>query len=164
MWLFLKNLIFTVAVPGSVAVWIPLWIATARGGTLGGTWSLRQSLAWIPVLVGAGIYLWCVWDFATFGRGTPAPIDAPRRLVVRGLYRYVRNPMYVGVLTMILGWCGFFSLGALWRYLLLVAIVFQLVVLVIEEPMLRRRFGAEYERYGRAVRRWIPGRPYHSET
>lgn len=160
MWLFIKNLLFTVVMPGSVGAWLPLWIAADRGRTVGGgPWPLRQALGWVPIVLGAGIYLWCVWDFATFGRGTPAPIDAPKRLVVRGLYRYVRNPMYVGVLTVIIGWCVFFGLSVLFAYLVAVAAMFHMFVLFYEEPTLRRRFGAEYETYCRTVRRWLPGRP-----
>src|ERR1041384_7966988 len=77
------------------------------------------------LLVGASIYVWCVWDFATFGRGTPAPIDAPKRLVVRGLYHYTRNPMYTGVLTVILGWALLFQALPLVLYASIVATCFQ---------------------------------------
>ena len=163
MWLALKNLIFTLVMPGSVAVWIPLWIMSGDRARSGATAVsvARGALAWIPFAIGAAIYLWCLWDFATFGRGTPAPIDAPKRLVVRGLYRYVRNPMYLGVLTVIVGWCvrsGWW----LWSYLATVAVGFNVFVLLYEEPTLRRLFGAEYERYCAAVGRWIPGRPYRA--
>ncbi len=83
MALFFKNLLFTLLVPGTVAVYVPLLIA--QGQPLG---SALARAAALPFLVaGVSIYGWCVWDFATFGRGTPAPIDAPKSLVVRGLYR-----------------------------------------------------------------------------
>ena len=92
--LFLKNVLFTVLVPGTVAVYLPLRMAKSSTPTL---WSMLSGL---PALAtGVAMYAWCLWDFATFGRGTPAPMDAPKRLVVRGLYRYTRNPMYVGVLA-----------------------------------------------------------------
>ena len=100
MALLLKNPLFTVLVPGTVVVYVPLVIASGRAPASG--FALLVALALL--LLGAAIYSWCVWDFASFGRGTPVPIDAPKRLVVRGLYRYTRNPMYVGVLTVILGW------------------------------------------------------------
>ena len=118
----------------------------------------------MPIVVGAGIYLWCVWDFATFGRGTPAPIDAPKRLVVRGLYRYLRNPMYVGVLTVIIGWCVFFGLSVLFAYFVAVAAMFHLFVLFYEEPTLHRRFGSEYDNYCRSVHRWLPRRPTEARS
>lgn len=160
MLLFLKNLVFTLVVPGTVAVYIPIRIATGPTGFSTVSWVWEQFLAFPPLLLGAATYLRCVWDFATAGEGTPAPIDAPRRLVVRGLYRNVRNPMYVGVLLVVGGWALFFrSLAVLW-YGCALGLVFHLFVVVFEEPHLRRRFGEPYERYCRAVGRWIPGRGY----
>jgi HD superfamily phosphohydrolase YqeK len=100
-----------------------------------------------------------VWDFATAGRGTPAPIDPPKELVVRGLYRTVRNPMYVGVLAVIAGWLVLFRSWALVEYATVVALFFYGFVVLVEEPMLRRRFGPAYDAYRRKVRRWMPGRP-----
>src|SRR3989337_2040373 len=94
MGLFLKNLVFTVLVPGTVAVLLPYWMIARSGQTLTVD-PARLLLAGPPMLRGATIYFGCLWDFAVTGRGTPAPIDPPKYLVVRGLYRYVRNPMYV---------------------------------------------------------------------
>jgi protein-S-isoprenylcysteine O-methyltransferase Ste14 len=148
--LFLKNLAFTVLVPGTVAVYIPLRIAADR------SYSSVWALALVTFVLGGAIYAWCVWDFATFGRGTPAPIDAPKRLVIRGLYRYTRNPMYLGVLTVILGWTFFFGAGALALYWLLVGAGFHLFVVLYEEPHLHRVFGLEYDAYRAQVGRWIP--------
>lgn len=152
MTLFLKNLLFTVLVPGTVAVYLPLRISVGRPSATGATALLAQ----VVFAAGAAFYLWCLWDFATFGRGTPAPIDAPRRLVVRGLYRYVRNPMYLGVLTMILGWALCFPARDLAVYGLVVAAGFHLFVVLYEEPALRRRFGLEYDEYRDRVGRWLP--------
>jgi protein-S-isoprenylcysteine O-methyltransferase Ste14 len=147
--LFLKNLLFTLVVPGTVAVVIPLRVA--RG------WAPSGSLESLAVLgLGAAIYAWCVWDFATFGRGTPAPIDAPKRLVVRGLYRWTRNPMYVGVLTVILGWAFRYRAPGLALYAAGVWSCFQSFVVFYEEPHLRRAFGAEYDAYCARVGRWFP--------
>jgi protein-S-isoprenylcysteine O-methyltransferase Ste14 len=112
----------------------------------------------ILLAIGALIMVKCVWDFAWTGRGTPAPFDPPRRLVVTGLYRFVRNPMYVGM--------GFFLAGealllpAARREMLLVmagawALV-TLFIIVYEEPTLRRLFDGDYVDYCRHVRRWIP--------
>ena len=89
MILFLKNLLFTIVAPGIVAVLVPLLIA--RDGTPATGVPLAIALALFSL--GSAIYAWCVWDFASFGRGTPAPIDAPKKLVIRGLYRFTRNPM-----------------------------------------------------------------------
>jgi len=160
MLLFIKNLIFTVLVPGSVGIWLPLWIAAGNGATLAMPASPVQGAALIPVILGFSIYLWCVWDFGIRGRGTPAPIDAPKVLVVQGLYRYVRNPMYVGVGLMTAGWWLYFRSSALLMYGAVVVTFFQLFVLFYEEPHLKRVFGEPYERYCSQVRRWIPGPPF----
>lgn len=150
--LFLKNLIFTVLVPGTVAVYLPLRIAEGRSSA--SPWAVALAL---PVFsVGAAIYAWCLWDFAAFGRGTPAPIDAPNKLVVRGLYRHMRNPMYVGVLTVILGWTVVFQTLALPAYALIVGVVFHLVVILYEERHLHDTFGEEYDSYRTRVGRWLP--------
>jgi hypothetical protein len=107
MWLLLKNPIFTLVVPGFVAGWVPLrWLQ--RGVRPPETWALQHLAAGPLLLAGAAIYVHCVWHFARTGRGTPAPIDAPRKLVRRGLYRWVRNPMYLGVLLLVLGEAVFF--------------------------------------------------------
>lgn len=152
MFLFLKNLVFTLVVPGTFAVYLP-WLI-ARGLPPGSLGYVQISL--VLVLVGGVIYMWCLWDFATFGRGTPAPIDAPKRLVVRGLYRYTRNPMYVGVLAVIAGWAVLFQAPALVLYAFVVGVAFHLFVVLYEEPHLRRLFGVEYEHYCSHVSRWLP--------
>ena len=149
MLLLLKNLLFTVVVPGSVAGYVPALIL--RGETP------DQLAGGMPLwLLGAAIYAWTVWDFAVGGRGTPAPIDAPVRLVSRGLYRYVRNPMYVGVLAVILGWAVAYQSVSILVYSVVVWTCFHLFVLLYEEPHLRRIFGGEYEQYCDSAGRWLP--------
>jgi protein-S-isoprenylcysteine O-methyltransferase Ste14 len=160
MWLFLKNLLFTVVVPGSVAVYFPLGLVGGVSALTKAVWGRHQVAAVVPLLLGAAIYLRCVWEFATVGRGTPAPIDAPQKLVVVGLYRYVRNPMYLGVLSVVTGWSVFFWNPRLLVYTGLVALALHLFVVLLEEPILARRFGESYARYCRAVHRWVPGKPY----
>lgn len=98
----------------------------------------------------------CVWDFARFGRGTPAPVDAPKRLVVRGLYRRVRNPMYLGVLLVVVGWALRLASQGLALYALGLGALFHLFVVCYEEPALRRSFGPAYEEYAARVGRWWP--------
>jgi protein-S-isoprenylcysteine O-methyltransferase Ste14 len=161
MLLFLKNLLFTVLVPGTVAVFIPYRIVVQ--GTQGPVFEISRVFWSSPLFViGASIYFWCLWDFAVVGRGTPAPIDPPKQLVVRGLYRHVRNPMYLGVLLVIAGWAVWSRSSAVLEYGLGVAALFHLFVVLVEEPLLRRQFGASYESYCRAVGRWVPGRAYFS--
>jgi protein-S-isoprenylcysteine O-methyltransferase Ste14 len=108
-------------------------------------------------LVGAAIYSWCAfWAFAAVGRGTPAPIDPPRRLVVHGLYRVMRNPMYVGVGSILAAEAIGFRSGDLAVYWVIFLFCVNLFVLFYEEPALRRKFDAEYEDYCRRVPRWLP--------
>jgi protein-S-isoprenylcysteine O-methyltransferase Ste14 len=152
MLLLLKNILFTVVVPGTVAVYVPLLVARDRSPASG----LLFACALLVLALGAAIYAWCVWDFATFGRGTPAPIDAPKQLVSRGLYRYTRNPMYVGVLTVILGWALMFRAPFLVLYALVVGGCFQVFIIFYEEPHLRREFGSGYDEYCARIGRWLP--------
>jgi protein-S-isoprenylcysteine O-methyltransferase Ste14 len=115
-------------------------------------------LAAIPSALGFGVALRCIWDFGWTGRGTPAPMAPPQRLVVVGFYRYVRNPMYVGFFV---GWLGLWVIfGRANTSTITVAVVFVLCVVLLvrlyEEPTLRKMFGADYEEYCRNVRRWLP--------
>jgi protein-S-isoprenylcysteine O-methyltransferase Ste14 len=155
MWLFAKNLLFTVLVPGTVAVLVPCRLLP-RDAEL----SLRglRPFGLVLILGGAVAYFWCLWHFAGTGRGTPAPIDPPKALVAKGLYRIVRNPMYVGVLAVIFGEAILFDSRRLFWYGFWVALGFHVMVVAFEEPALRSAFGPAYEEYRRAVPRWIPRR------
>jgi protein-S-isoprenylcysteine O-methyltransferase Ste14 len=147
-----KTLIFTVLVPGTVTVVVPYRLL-ASGARPQSTLGLVGIL---PIALGAALYLWCAWDFASAGRGTPAPVDPPKVLVSRGPYRVVRNPMYVGVLLILLGEGIVFASQTILGYALLAWLFFHLFVVFYEEPTLRRKFGAFYEEYCRTVPRWIP--------
>jgi len=159
MALWLKNILFTLLVPGTVAVAVPWWLGRRLLADALWPFAWHQWLALPLLLTGAAIYAWCVSDFMMAGRGTPAPVDPPQRLVVRGLYQFVRNPMYYGVLNVIAGWIVFFGSVDVLVYGLIVAVAFHLFVRYVEEPMLLRRFGVRYVFYCRAVHRWKPGRP-----
>jgi protein-S-isoprenylcysteine O-methyltransferase Ste14 len=156
----LRSLVFTFLVPGTAAVWAP-W-AILRGATLAGAAPWRW-LGIAPLAAGVAIYVWCVYDFATAGRGTPAPIDAPRELVTRGLYRVTRNPMYVGVTSVLVGEACLFASAALAVYTVCVVTGFHIFVRSYEEPTLHRLFGEAYDRYCAAVPRWI-ALPHRSGT
>jgi protein-S-isoprenylcysteine O-methyltransferase Ste14 len=160
MTLFLKNLLFTLVVPGTMVVWLPHVVREWYGIGWSGAWNLPQ-LAAVPIgFVGLAMYLRCIWDFAHRGRATPAPIDPPRVLVVEGLYRYVRNPMYLGVLLVILAQVIWFQSPVLALYCAAFWLFVHTFVLLHEEPALRRRFDHSYVAYCGAVHRWLPG--WHS--
>jgi protein-S-isoprenylcysteine O-methyltransferase Ste14 len=148
----LRALVVSTLFLGLFVWFIPRWIA-------GGAFEPHWNAATIIVLaIGAAIMARCIWDFAWTGRGTPAPFDPPRRLVVAGLYRYVRNPMYVGMGVFLIGEA--LLLPDVTRELLLLVGAYWAAltafIILYEEPTLRRLFGADYAEYCRHVRRWIP--------
>ena len=151
-----KALIFTVLVPGTVTLLVPYLLLTTYGCRFSLPLGVFRYLGLIPILLGCCGYLWCTWDFATTGRGTPAPIDPPEELVVRGLYRFVRNPMYTGVLLLIIGEAILFESSLILVYAASVFLAFHLFVTVYEEPTLKKKFGSSYTRYCGSVPRWIP--------
>jgi protein-S-isoprenylcysteine O-methyltransferase Ste14 len=151
--LFLKNLLFTILVPGTVGVCVPLLITRGRGISNN---PVLPSVGSLLLILGSGVYLWTVWNFATEGKGTPLPLDAPKRLVVNGLYQYTRNPMYTGVILVILGWVCLFADGWILLYALGVGAIVHLFVVYFEEPRLQDLFGEEYATYRRSVGRWMP--------
>ena len=143
---------------GFFALWfwlLPGWLGfhVETAGTARWRW-----LGAIPSVLGFAAALRCVWDFCWTGRGTPAPMAPPRRLVVAGLYRYVRNPMYLGFAV---GWIGLWIVfghpnPTLIAACAAVGLGVHLFVMFYEEPTLRRKFGLDYEAYCKNVRRWWP--------
>ena len=115
-----------------------------------------QLIGAAAAIAGGLLALWCVLTFAVVGRGTPAPFDPPRRLVVQGPYSVVRNPMYIGAGLALAGAALFFLSPALLGFAVVFLLVTHLFVVRYEEPTLRRMFGEEYEAYCTAVRRWLP--------
>jgi len=155
--LVVRNLLFTIVVPGLGGAWVPWWILTRHGGT-------ATPAAWeaVPVIAaGIALYVWCVWNFATVGRGTPGLWDAPSRVVAVGPYRWVRNPIYVAALLIVLGEAWLFMSLWLLAYAGVMAVFFHLFVTGYEERTLRRRFGDTYLEYRHMVPRWIPRPPGH---
>jgi len=117
----------------------------------------EEGAAIVVIAAGIAIYLsTAFWGFALVGGGTPAPIAPTKILVVRGLHRYVRNPMYIGVALVIAGQAWLFHSADILIYLACVLVIVNLFVLFYEEPTLKRQFGEEYERYRAQVPRWIP--------
>jgi protein-S-isoprenylcysteine O-methyltransferase Ste14 len=149
----LRSFLFLVIAPGTVAGFIPLAFLRTGPRIEAGVFAYLAFSLW---LVGGIVLLWSFWNFLAQGRGTPAPVDPPKELVATGFYRYVRNPMYVGVLAVILGHFSWFGYWNLLIYAMLVFIAFNIFVTYYEEPTLKRKFGASYEDYVKKVPRWIP--------
>jgi protein-S-isoprenylcysteine O-methyltransferase Ste14 len=149
----LKSLLFLIVAPGMVAGYIPL--ALLRNGPQIET-GLFAYLAFPLWAIGGIILLWSFWNFLNEGHGTPAPLDPPKELVAVGFYRYVRNPMYVGIFLILLGHFLWFKFIWLIIYLVLAFLIVHLFVTLYEEPTLKKKFGTAYENYLAKVPRWIP--------
>jgi protein-S-isoprenylcysteine O-methyltransferase Ste14 len=147
----LKSALFTLCVPGTFALWLPWALSRTRWGARSAALEPVATWGWLALAFGLAIYLRCVWDFAAAGGGTPLPLDPPKRFVARGLYRHTRHPMYWGVGLCVLGHALLRAAPNLFVYLALLACAFAAFVLGFEERDLRRRFGADYERYRNEV-------------
>ncbi len=152
----LKSILFFILAPGMVAGYIPL--ALFRQGAKIET-GILAPLALPLWLAGGMILIWSFWSFLHEGAGTPAPVDPPKELVVGGFYRYMRNPMYTGILAILLGYFLWFGFWNLMIYAVLVFLAFSTFVVFYEEPNLKRKFGRSYEEYLNRVPRWIPKLP-----
>lgn len=157
--LFFKNVIFTLLVPGTVTGLVPFLILAGDQRKFTPAVEPFRWLGLLPMALGAAVLLRSIWDFAVIGRGTPAPIDPPKTLVIQGFYRYVRNPMYCAVMLLLAGETILFQSPALGRYTIGTFVAVHLFVIFYEEPHLRKRFGLSYEAYCRSVRRWVPRAP-----
>jgi protein-S-isoprenylcysteine O-methyltransferase Ste14 len=140
-----------------VLVFFPARILEWSGVTRPAAFGFEQFAGGVIVIAGGALAIWCVVTFGITGKGTPAPFDPPRRLVVTGPYRFVRNPMYIGAGCALLGAALFYNSLPLFIYTVLFFLIAHLFVILYEEPILRRFFGKEYEEYCRRVRRWWPG-------
>jgi protein-S-isoprenylcysteine O-methyltransferase Ste14 len=152
----LGSVLFFVVAPGTVAGWIPYVVTRWRfeAPLLG-----LSATRWVGaalVVVGAAALVHSFGEFALRGRGTPAPVAPTETLVVSGLYRHVRNPMYVAVFAVVLGQALLFGSLPLLAWAAVVGIAFHLFVLGYEEPTLRERYGPSYDAYRAHVRRWWP--------
>ena len=150
----LKTALFILFVPFLLLAVLPFWIMSNTSALF--SFGIFRWFA-IPLwLAGAAGMLWCAYDFTVRGRGTPAPIDPPKQLVASGLYRFVRNPMYVSGIIFLLGHVLWSPSLPLIVAPLLFLLATHLFVFYYEEPTLRKKFGASYEQYCRDVSRWIP--------
>ena len=148
--------IFLVIAPGTVAVLVPWWISHWQIAQPWHGFYLLRLVGTLMIIYGGGFLLDSFARFAIQGLGTPAPVMPTRHLVVTGLYRYVRNPMYVGVFSAIVGQALLFGNLTVLKYGICMFTVAAFFVLIYEEPTLRRTFGDEYDEFCAHVPRWIP--------
>lgn len=146
-----RALLAFLALPGVVAIAVPAWMAA---GTLRAGGRLHP-VGLLPLLIGFALLVWCVRDFYVAGKGTLAPWSPPRHLVTIGLYRYSRNPMYVAVAIMLVGWALAFASSTIAIYTGFVIGAFHLRVVYGEEPWLARTHGAAWQEYAARVPRWL---------
>ena len=156
MFVFVRAVTYATLFIGLLLIFLPArllsWSGIVRPSVIEGS-----QVAGIMIgTAGAGVALWCIFTFIFVGKGTPAPFDPPRRLVVQGPYRFVRNPMYVGAGLALAGAALFYESWPLLGYTALFFLVTHIFVVLYEEPTLRRKFGVEYETYCARVRRWLP--------
>jgi len=152
--LFLRALFAFLALPAIAGGVLPWLILRGDHSRAAGT-----PLGWPILLIGASVLLWCVRDFYVIGKGTLAPWDPPKKLVTVGLYRFVRNPIYIGLLAFISGWSLIIGSRRMGAYAAVLAVGFHLRVILYEEPTLARLFGNEWTLYRAQVNRWCPKRP-----
>lgn len=153
--LALRSILWTLLLPGIFAFYLP-W---RYFGVSVVDFNWRDPLhviGGVLIASGAALLFTCIWEFARSGRGTLSPVDPPKELVVQGLYRYVRNPMYLSVLTIVLGDILLTRSIPLLVYWATFVAAANLFVTGYEEPYLRQQFGDSYEKYTRSVGRWIP--------
>jgi len=151
--MFFRALLAFLVLPAAVGGLIPWLLLPSDSYRTQGTY-----FGWPVLVLGLSVVLWCVRDFYRIGKGTLAPWDPPKNLVVVGLYRLTRNPMYIGVLGWVAGLSLITGSPLLATYNVLLAVCFHLRIVFYEEPKLARLFGKEWERYRAHVNRWIPGR------
>lgn len=152
----LGSAIFFAAAPGMVAGFLPWWISRWRFESTPIAWLPLRITGWLLIVAGLAILLDSFARFALQGLGTPAPVFPTRQLIITGLYQYVRNPMYVAVVAIIMGQALVLPDVRVLEYGALVWLGFHLFVVGYEEPTLRASFGAEYKTFCAGVPRWIP--------
>ena len=154
--LFLRNLLFTILQPGLVAGAVPFWILGDKGNEpFRHSFHLYHYVGALVFVIGLIIMVSCIISFAVKGKGTLSPADPTKQLVITGLYKFSRNPMYVGVTMILIGEAVFFQSFNLLIYSLFIYLAFNIFIMLHEEPRLRKVFGEEYKKYCQKVRRWI---------
>ena len=148
--MFARAILAFLALPGVVAIAVPVGWLLVSSDT-----QLVAPLGLAPLAAGFVGLVWCAHDFYASGKGTLAPWSPPAHLVIIGLYRYTRNPMYVAVTLMLVGWATSFGSVGLFVYTIVAAIAFHVRVVIQEEPWLARTHGKEWNQYASRVPRWF---------
>lgn len=156
MFVLFRALLYGSIFIGFMFIYLPARLLSWTGIALPSAFAWPQLAGLLIGTVGAAIALWCVFAFVWIGKGTPAPFDPPRRLVIRGPYRFVRNPMYIGAGLTLAGAALYCGSIFLLLYVCVLLVFTHFLVIFYEEPVLRKTFGAEYEAYCRRVSRWRP--------
>lgn len=158
MFVFARAVTYSTLFIGFVLIFLPARVLSRSGVVAPAAIGPWQNAGMLVAAAGAALAVSCIVTFALVGKGTPAPFDPPRRLVVRGPYRFVRNPMYIGAGLAMAGAALYYQSFALFGYIVLFFLVTHLFVAVYEEPTLRRTFGNDYTSYCNEVGRWWPRR------
>jgi protein-S-isoprenylcysteine O-methyltransferase Ste14 len=162
MFVLIRAITYASLFIGFLLVFLPARVLSSSGIVQPVSIGPAQIAGIVVGALGAVVAVWCIATFIVIGRGTPAPFDPPRNLVVVGPYRWVRNPMYIGAVLALAGAALFYQSWALLAYCLAFLFVMYLFVVVYEEPALRTTFGEAYVRYCQRVGRWVPRRPVAS--
>lgn len=157
MFVFFRAIAYAALFTGFLLIYLPARLLSWSGITRPAAMAGPQIAGAAVTGAGGLLALWCILAFARIGKGTPAPFDPPRRLVIRGPYRFVRNPMYIGAGLALAGAALFYESASLLAYAAAFLLAAHFFVMWYEEPVLRRSFGDEYEAYCQRVRRWRPG-------
>lgn len=153
MFVLVRAVTYAALFIGLVLIYVPARLLSWSGIVRPAAIEVQQVAGMVIGAAGAAVALWCIFTFAAIGRGTPAPFDPPRRLVIQGPYRFVRNPMYIGAGLALASAALFYESLSLLGYAGLFFLATHLFVVWYEEPTLRRTFGQEYEAYCGQVRR-----------
>jgi protein-S-isoprenylcysteine O-methyltransferase Ste14 len=157
----LGTLLFLFLILPFFFIWIPYKILSFTNNIYLFDIGVFRYCGWIPIVLGFVIYFWCSLSFLIFGKGTPLIFHPTKKLVVKGSYRYIRNPMYVGALLIVSGEALLFQSKGLFIFALVIFVDTNIRILAFEEPNLANKFGESYEQCRKSVRRWIPRlKPY----
>jgi len=153
---FFGTLIFLIFGLFVFLIWIPNDIISSPNHTLLFDIGVFRYVGIVPIVVGVVIYFWCSSIFVFIGKSTPYPFDQTKKILITGLYRFVRNPMYIAGILVLIGEVMLFQSKGLFIYCLAMFGVINLYVPFVEEPHLLKKFGGTYKQYRKSVPRWIP--------